>query len=95
MGDEVELPLWMARTLGQKAMGVVRVEPPKCYGEKALARLEAGAHVVNLKSWSVYYYKFGAAYLSYRNDEDSQHLKDILIKVLTGERLKKVCWVGT
>ncbi|KAG5177454.1 hypothetical protein JKP88DRAFT_261455 [Tribonema minus] len=84
-GANVELPLWLARSLAPR--GAVQVRQPRHYGELFRERLGAGAGAVDLRDASPHYYQVGGMLARLTNDTS---LERLLLDTFVGERFARL-----
>lgn len=69
VGAQLELPMWLAKSLGGRRKRTVTVDLPKQYKEVYREILNADATVVNLHGLGPHYYGFGSHLLEFEHAE--------------------------
>jgi len=69
VGAQLELPMWLANSLGARRKRTVTVDLPKQYKEVYREILNADATVVNLHTLGPHYYAFGRHLLEFEHTE--------------------------
>ncbi|RWS10398.1 DNA replication complex GINS protein PSF3-like protein [Dinothrombium tinctorium] len=75
-GTQLELPLWMAKTLA--ARGLITVDPPKGYNQIYREILDADASVVDLHKLGPHFYAFGGHLVAMNAPEGEEIAKSLV-----------------
>ena len=77
-GSKMELPLWLARVLGSRRRGIVKVDLPKQYRETQRDIMSADASVVDLYKQGPYFYAMGVKMLCFDHLERGDLARSLL-----------------
>ncbi|XP_046662610.1 DNA replication complex GINS protein PSF3 [Homalodisca vitripennis] len=90
-GTVLELPYWIVKTLSNREVNVVEVEPPKVYKENYRDILKADANVVDLHKMSKFFYQFGKL-LSYIETWNSGDMRKMLVQTFRDRFRQLMDW---
>eukprot|EP01147_Barroeca_monosierra_P004650 gene4650-8597_t len=80
-GSKIDLPLWLIKNYREKTEeDVFEVNPPKFLSASYNEVLQADSTVINLQSWSTYFFSFALTYLSLFPD---QSMAEVILKAFS------------
>ncbi|XP_054277349.1 DNA replication complex GINS protein PSF3-like [Macrosteles quadrilineatus] len=90
-GTSLELPYWIVKTLSNREVNVLEVEPPKIFKENYRDILKADANVVDLHKMCKFFYQFGKL-LSYIETWNGREIRNMLVETFRNRFRQLMDW---